>query len=623
LSVYHGYLSLICGKRIIVVLIIFLYTNSFSQTNDSIQINDSLRFYKKIKKVAFKYGFTRWVYNAVFVDPEPIEYPTIQLPKQVKEVKQINPYLKYEKKIIRNVLITVLDPFGHTINDTIEGKIDKLKKGANKLHIKTRQWVIRNRLLFKANDSINPLKLSETERIMRTAIFVNDAKIFVSKTDSKDSVDVNVIVIDKWAVILPAELISESSGRATFINDNLFGWGQQFQQYVSYSKPNILNFKGFYNIDNISDRFIASRINYEINKDYKQVSLSVDKPFYSPLVKYAWAVNFNNIWSKRSFTDSIDSIPRLFKINNFSYDLWLGRTIKLNKDLTIFNQSTNILIGARHYKNIFLDRPSFDVDTKKTNSTNTAVLANVGFAVQQYYKDKYIYRFGATEDVPEGLIAQVILGGIKPEFFSLRYYIGAEVARAKHFKFGYLTSTISVGLLFNKTITNDITTNYKLYYFSNLYKKGRWVFRQFLNYDWVYGNNKVNKEVIILNNNELYGFQNQSLQGNTKMILNSETVAYMPYKFIGFRFAPVMQVGLGIIGDDKSSINKSRLYQGYTIGLMLRNENLLNSTFQFSMGMYPFFPDGGNYQFIYNPVGSFTLRVRSFSVSRPEFVSYY
>ena len=489
--------------------------------------------------------------------------------------------------------------------------------------VKTRHWVIRNRLLFKENDSINPLKLSESERIMREAIFVNDTRIFISKTNNKDSVDVNVIVIDKWPIILPAELTSESSGFATFRNVNLFGWGQQFQQYISYKKPDVVDLKGYYNIDNISNKFISSQIAYEINKDFKQLSLSFDKPFYSPLAKYAWSVSFNNLWNKFAFSDSIDSIPRFAKIDIFNYDLWLGRTLKLAKDLTLFNQSTNILVGARHYKNVFFDRPSFDIDTKKVNTTNSVILANVGIAVQQYYKDMYIYRFGANEDVPEGFIAQLTFGGIKPELLKLRYYIGAEVSRAKHFKFGYLTGTLSVGLLFNKVITNDITTNYKLYYFSNLLKKGKWLFRQFLNYTQVNGLNKVNKESIVLNNSELYGFQNQTLQGNTKIVLNSETVAYTPYKFIGFRFAPVFQIGLGIVGDPTNKIKNSRLYQGYSLGLMLRNENLLNSTFQFSIGMYPFFPDGGNYQFIYNPVTSFTLRVRAFSVSRPEFVSYY
>ena len=607
-------------KIFIVLLIIIFCTNGYSQKKDSTKTNDSHRFYKKIKNVALKYEFTTWIYRAVFVNPKSIEYPTT--PTNKKE-KQINPYLKFENKIIKRVLITVFDPFGHTINDTIAGKLDKVKTASNKLHIKTRQWVVKNRLLFKQNDLVNPLKISETERLLRKAIFVNDAKIFISKTNSKDSVDINVIVIDKWAVFVPADISSSSSGNATFVDDNLFGWGQQFKQYIGYSRPDVLNYKGLYNIENISNNYIASKINYEINKEFKQVNLNIEKPFYSPLVKHAWSANFNNLWSRPLFSDTIDNIPRKVNLANLSYDLWFGKTMKLGNDSTIFNQSTNILVGARHYKNIFLDRPSFNIDTQKVNSANSVVLANVGFALQQYYKDKYIYRFGATEDVPEGLIVQLILGGIKPEFNQFRYYMGAEVARAKHFKFGYLTSTISVGTFFNNTIKKDFTSNFKLYYFSNLFKNGKWAFRQFLNYSWVYGTNKVNKEYIILNNNELYGFQNQSLKGNSKMILNSETVAYMPYNIIGFKFAPVLQVGLGIIGDANNNLNKSRLYQGYTIGVMLRNENLLNSTFQFSIGMYPFFPDGDNYQIRYNPVSSFTLRVRTFSVSRPEFVSYY
>jgi hypothetical protein len=104
--------------------------------------------------------------------------------------------------------------------------------------------------------------------------------------------------------------------------------------------------------------------------------------------------------------------------------------------------------------------------------------------------------------------------------------------------------------------------------------------------------------------------------------MNSETVAYAPYNIIGFRFAPVVMVGLGMLGSKEVPLAKSRLFQGYSLGVMVRNENLVSSTFQFSVGFYPFLPDGRNSVFLYNPVTSFTLRVRAFSVSRPEFVSY-
>ena len=153
-------------------------------------------------------------------------------------------------------------------------------------------------------------------------------------------------------------------------------------------------------------------------------------------------------------------------------------------------------------------------------------------------------------------------------------------------------------------------------------KKNRWLFRQFFNYNFIVLENKFSGETLTLNSDELYGFNHQTLIGTTKMLFNSETVAYAPYNILGFKFAPVFQIGMGMIGDHQISILNSRLYQGYTFGIMIRNENLLNSTFVFSVGMYPFFPDNGNYKFIYNPVTSFTLRVRPFIVSMPQFVTY-
>ena len=135
----------------------------------------------------------------------------------------------------------------------------------------------------------------------------------------------------------------------------------------------------------------------------------------------------------------------------------------------------------------------------------------------------------------------------------------------------------------------------KLYYFSDLAKRGRWFFRQFFNYNLVHGENKISKETLTLSPDEMYGFTGTSLSGNTKMVLNSETVAYLPYNIIGFRFAPILMGGFGMIGDPMNRLLQSRLYQSYSLGVMVRNENLLSSTFQFSVGMYPFLPEGGNY----------------------------
>ncbi|MCP2871720.1 hypothetical protein, partial [Salmonella enterica] len=89
-------------------------------------------------------------------------------------------------------------------------------------------------------------------------------------------------------------------------------------------------------------------------------------------------------------------------------------------------------------------------------------------------------------------------------------------------------------------------------------------FRQFLKYDYVFGENKISNERITINSDDLYGFDSGSLSGTTKMVLNSETVAYLPYNLVGFRLAPVVTAGLGIIGSPEKRLVQSNLYQAYT-----------------------------------------------------------
>jgi hypothetical protein len=581
------------------------------------QADDSLKIYKKIKKIAARHKLTRVAYEAVFRDPEPKEYPAVP---EVSEGRQVNPYLKVQGAVVRHIKVQVYDPFGYSVNDTVPGKINSVQSAGNRLHIRTRRFIVMNRLLFKENERVEALKLSESERLLRAAVFVNDARILVTKV-AADTVDVTVVVHDKWPITVPAE-ITDQNANAQFRNNNLFGWGQQFEQYVKVYRDQTYLVKGFYNISNIDNTYISSSLGYNTTIDETNLYLNFDKPFYSFLATWAGGINVNHAWRSFSYFDTVSQTGGKIPLNVLSYDVWAGKLVKVSNRKTLFNESTNLILGARYYSSVFLNRPASSIDTGRIFLNSSAALGNVGFAVQQYYKDKYIYRFGANEDVPEGLVIQFTYGVLQREENKLRFYNGIEVARAKHFNFGYLSATLSYGIFYNVNVPNDVTTNYNLQYFSELLRKGRWYFREFLYFNLLHGENKIQKQTITLTGSDLYGFRSGDLTGNTKMVLNSETVAYMPYKFIGFKFAPVMMVGLGMLGDPENPLVQSRLFQAYSVGLMLRNENLLTSTFQISFGLYPFFPDKRGLTAIYNPVTSFTIKVRGFAIGRPEFISY-
>ena len=125
------------GLLLTLFYIVFSGT-TFAQKKDTTEIPDSLRFYKKIKHFAYKYKFTSLAFDAVFVDPEPKEYP---VQPTSKEKKNVNPYLKYQGRIIKEIKVTVLDPFGHNVNDTLEHNTNRLQRFSNKSHITTRRFV--------------------------------------------------------------------------------------------------------------------------------------------------------------------------------------------------------------------------------------------------------------------------------------------------------------------------------------------------------------------------------------------------------------------------------------------------------------------------------------------------
>jgi hypothetical protein len=450
---------------------------------------------------------------------------------------------------------------------------------------------------------------------------VTDARIFLRETKNSDSVIVNVIVQDKWAITIPT-IVTDVFANARFRNQNLLGSGQQFEQFVELRKNGQYEVNGLYNVANLDGSYISSQLNYETNKTGTGVGLSFDRPFYSPLAKWAGGVALNYTQKFYNYSDTIDGRAKCANLTRYGYDVWAGKSIKINTSKTLFEQSTNLIVGGRYYSSPYIKRPAIANDIIASNYNTSAFIGNIGFAVQQYYKDKFIYRFGANEDVPEGLICQVSYGAEKKEISKLRYYAAFEIARAKHFNFGYLTSTFSHSIFFSRSTTNNITNSYRLYYFSDLFRLGKWYLREFATGNLVYGQNKMPTEQLTISPDELYGFNAGTLKGTKKMLSTLETVAYAPYNVIGFRFATVLMMGAAMLGDDQNKLYNSNLYQAYSLGLMVRNENLISSTFQVSVGVYPFLPNRKDAFVVYNPIVSFTLRVRTFAVSKPSFLGF-
>ena len=75
------------------------------------------------------------------------------------------------------------------------------------------------------------------------------------------------------------------------------------------------------------------------------------------------------------------------------------------------------------------------------------------------------------------------------------------------------------------------------------------------------------------------------------------------------------------MGEGLSGVLNSRIFSAYSLGLMVRNENLVFNTFELSIGIYPYLPDGES-GFRLNPINTYRLKIRDFALPKPEMVRY-
>lgn len=104
---------------------------------------------------------------------------------------------------------------------------NRLFRLVNRLHVKTRPWVIRNLLLFRSGDAYGRRILDESERILRSNPYFYDARIRpIAFREGR--VDVEVLTRDVWT-LRPGFSFNRQGGENTtsidFSESNLFGTG--------------------------------------------------------------------------------------------------------------------------------------------------------------------------------------------------------------------------------------------------------------------------------------------------------------------------------------------------------------------------------------------------------------
>lgn len=614
-------LRIIYSKYFFIVFLLLLINPLFVNSQG---IKDSTNFYFRLKQKADKHKITQWMFDILIEIPnaDSIKGPTILLSK-----KTANPFLKYKGKIVRNISIVVLDPFGYSVNNLYAKHPGYVERIGNNYHIETKERIIRNLLLFKPHKELDPLELSESERILRLSPYIFDARVYVQRysVKAKDSVDIMVVVQDRWTTTAVSKF-DLNAPDIILSEKNILGFGHQYIQGFAWNPTDqYITTAGRYSIFNIKKSFISTDLFYSTAKENNRFGISIDRPFYSPLAKWAGGMSLvkNNTVFRQTITETgaINTYPLIYN----TFDLWGAKSFPLtqNKSAALDKRSSNFILGARYYRKDYFERPAYTIDSNRVNRDESLYLANYGFTRRKYYSDQYLFRYGANEDIPEGISAELVMGVMTTEISSLLYYSGFKLGAGEHFdNFGYFSAGLGYGTFYNKDFVSSGVFVFDAFYFSDLIKSNLWYFRQFSRFKLVEGISRELHENLNINGTQMYGFTSSQLNGKSKIILNFEFVMYAPYKLLGFQFAPVILCGFAGMGTDFLNIFSNTFYQAYAIGLLIRNEYLISNTFQLSIGLYPYMPGNPDFTVKANPITGYNVKARDYFISKPDLVLY-
>ena len=512
--------------------------------------------------------------------------------------KAETPFKPYEGKIIRHIIIKGYG-FEQTFTDTSKRLQYFGTQVLNKMHRKTRDWVVRNSLFIKPNTPLNAYKLADNERLIRSLNYIQDARILVNYLpDNPDSVDLVVVVKDLFTIggELSSLGIGPTSIKGNVSEANFLGMGQRIQGGLIDEQTRSPNFgyQLLYSKSNISNSFVNGTASYtQINgnladgtPDEEAAFLRLDRPLYAPYAHLAGGLNVGNYESFNRYKRP-DSV--FYKYKYHTHDAWVGWNLGSQR----FINNTSVLdrrfVSVRYFNNHFFDVP-YQVGDKFNFRFNDreAFLSQFTFFRQDFYKTNYIYGFGTTEDIPQGYNI-AFTSGYYRQLELKRFYSGVDANGYIVTRRGAFVQTFlrSGGFLKNKEI-QDGSVLVGASYYSPLFLFERLKIRQYINFSYTRQFNRVGIDPLTINN--VFGlryFNGDSTFGSQRITLHSETSFFINYKLLGFKFAPFAFGDLSFLTPENEDFSKSSLYHGLGAGMRSRNENLVFNTIELRFVYFP------------------------------------
>lgn len=607
---------------VILTAIIMSVSDSWSQTerrqakhrlfSDTLNIKGeklerSNEFYDTLKEKEYKSWIIRGFYRLLIASRNTSD---AAIPNTELELSR-HYFNDFTGKVITQIRIVQANVFD--AQNAVDSKwIDRF---INSLHPITHEKELRQNLLFRTGDTIQPYRMAINEQLLRDLPYLSTAFIVVTPDgDDPQGVIVNVFARDNWTISANASL-----GGSTWLevyDRNIIGSGNELKlKYYLKQGDEGHGFEANYNIDNLWGTFAKVDLSAGVGSTNNRLNIVANRPFILPNDHiYGFRAGYEQ---KRQGIGSLDTT---MLVNVADFGLWYGYSFVLDK-----NQGTNFYIISSINSRTFKKRPYVDPKFNPAYHNQTSALISFGVARQNYFQGNMIYGYGRTEDIPFGFRFDVTSGLQWSEFNSRRYYVGASAAWGDMTPVGYFNSKLLAGTFIGDGWEKSQgQISYLADYFSPLYKMGRYFLRQFISVSATWGLNRYDGEQERLSFNQQSTVRGMRVDyadlGYNRFTAGAESVLFTPIFFYHFRFAFTLWGDVGWLGRH-SQMFKNPLASSIGIGINIKNERLIFNSISMRLGFAVVKPDNVRFNPFQISVSQ-PYRVGGFAPTAPVIMPY-
>ncbi|MFT4062939.1 MAG: hypothetical protein QM642_11355 [Edaphocola sp.] len=539
-----------------------------------------------------------------------------------------DPLLPFEGKIIRNITSRRLG-FEANISDSAGNLVYFGTKIINSLHATSKSNTVLRNVYLKEGTKFNSYLAADNERHLRTVSYVQDARI-IARAVGSDSVDLEIVTKDIFAYSPKIGGLGPKRQRFGLANINLLGTGQEvwLEDLHDDRRTPTWGFGTGYGYTSLWGSFInmyltytrIGRNIYDRREDEENMLVDFQLPLVSQYRRWAGGLSVGKSKSLNMFPNYNGG--DYYRYNYGVGDVWAGYNVGALRYLN--NQELHVkkFLSIRYFHYKFFESPwqinenTFD---QRFNSRQGALISLTLFR-QYYYKTRYIYGFGITEDVPSGFNVSVTAGWYKQLWLS-RPYLGVDGYRyivsnkrdlaCLFFRAGGFVSGgtlqdvgfMAGGSMFTRLISIDNTR-----------------VRQYFRFSYAGFINRVALNPLRINNVlGLRNFNSELASGNNRLALRGETTVFLRQKFFGFRLAPFASGDFIYLTDSHTLTDNSGFFYGIGGGLRTRNENFQFGTIELRALVNPR-KIAGDSRIKLSVVVNLQFRYNNSYVSKPDIV---